>query len=85
MNGTPNRYDIEQVIQSMVAPELEWGELPLDPTVTFTDMGLDSTGVIALTNGLTVEYGVTVETEEVFDHPTIEQLASRVQTLLQGR
>ena len=50
----------------------------------FYDLGLDSVMAVDLVQRLSAELGLTVEISEVFDHPTIDGLATHLYGRLQG-
>ena len=74
----PGLVQIERLITDLVRPELEDAAGNLDPDVTFTDLGLDSTGVLAVAEGLHSQLGVEVVADLFFDHPTITRLAQHL-------
>lgn len=75
---TVDAFAIEQLIAALVRPELEEASGELDPDRTFADLGLDSTGVIAVAAGLEDRLGITVDSDLFFDHPTINRLAEHL-------
>jgi acyl carrier protein len=87
MNAGQSRRvaDIESLVARLVEPELEHAPGRLDPDSTFTDLGLDSTGIIAVAEGLTDVLGIRVVPEMFFDHPTIAQLAQLLAEIEGGR
>lgn len=85
MNAGGRRLEeIETRIAELVEPELEQASGKLDPDSTFTDLGLDSTGIIAVSEGLTSTLGIPVVPKMFFDHPTIAELAQHLAKLEEG-
>lgn len=71
--------DIEGTIATAVAAELELASRDLvELDAAFTDLGLDSTGVVAVAGEVSDELGVPVAPETLFDYPTIRQLAHHI-------
>ncbi|UAL31480.1 acyl carrier protein [Nocardioides rotundus] len=71
----PDELTISAAITELMKPELEDDLTAVDSRRTFTDLGLDSTGVVAVAEGLRERIGLVIEPEEFFDHPTVEDLS----------
>ncbi len=76
--GPPDVVQVERILTELVRPELEQAAGPVDPDRTFTDLGLDSTGVLAVCEGLKDELRVDLVADAFFDHPTISRLAAHL-------
>ncbi|MGW0769413.1 type I polyketide synthase [Streptomyces sp. NPDC002676] len=50
----------------------------------FRDLGIDSSGAVALRNRLVAALGVRLPAAVVFDHPTLESLVERLHTAVRG-
>lgn len=61
-----------------VATMLERDAAEIDPTASFTDLGLSSLQAVELTGDLEENTGVPVSPTAVYDHPTIEALGAEI-------
>ncbi|MFJ8403579.1 acyl carrier protein [Streptomyces microflavus] len=72
-----NERSIAAKLESAVAEDLE---LPsgqrVDRRTTFVDLGLDSASIVSIAGKASEQLGTEVPPEWLFDHPTIQQLAS---------
>ncbi|WP_051829794.1 MULTISPECIES: acyl carrier protein [Streptomyces] len=67
--------EILRILLDALATELEVAG-PLDPDEVFTDLGLDSAGLVVVAGQLEEGLGIEVPQELLFDHPTPRRLAA---------
>ncbi|MEU6887942.1 acyl carrier protein [Streptomyces viridosporus] len=66
---------IAAVLAQAIADDLEVDAASIDQEARFTDLGLDSAGLIAVSEQVSEELGRTVDTEEFFEHVSVTELA----------
>jgi acyl carrier protein len=71
--------DILEILTAAIAAELD-SAATVDPDTVFTDLGLDSAGVMVVAGDLEDALGVPVPVELLFDYPTPRQLAAHLAT-----
>jgi acyl carrier protein len=63
-------------IRAFVAAEIDLPDPNIvDQDTAFTDLGLDSTGIVVVAGGISDEVGFEVPPEALFDFPTVRSLA----------
>jgi acyl carrier protein len=73
-----------RVVNQALMTELSLPAEP-DPDAAFTDLGLDSAGVLVVAGELEAEFAIDVPAEALFDEPTPRRLATWLATELDGR
>lgn len=66
---------IQVVLVRAIADDLEADPQTIDQDARFTDLGLDSAGLIAVSAQVSEELGREVGTEEFFEHVSVTELA----------
>ncbi|MER6716129.1 MULTISPECIES: acyl carrier protein [unclassified Streptomyces] len=66
---------IAAVLVQAIAEDLEVDAASIDQQARFTDLGLDSAGLIAVSERVSEELTRKVETEEFFEHVSVVELA----------
>jgi acyl carrier protein len=69
---------ITRAVTGALAAELGVPPSAVDPDTVFTDLGLDSTGVIIVAAEIADRLGAEVPPELLFDHPTARWLAEHL-------
>ncbi|MFD4594735.1 acyl carrier protein [Streptomyces rubiginosohelvolus] len=69
---------IRAVLVRAIADDLEADFRTIDQEARFTDLGLDSAGLIAVSAQASEELGREVSTEEFFEHVSVAELAQHL-------
>ncbi len=76
-----NRDDIRDWMQTRMAADLGVPPEEVSTEETFDRLGLDSLAILGVLGELAGELDIEVETTVLFDHPSIEALATHLATV----
>src|SRR5207244_1120224 len=82
---TTGRRDVVSLIERTLCAELDAERHEIDHNRSFSDMGMDSIGAVALVRDLNQAFGTDLDSVAVYDHPTVAQLADLVLRVAGGR
>jgi acyl carrier protein len=81
----PTSTHISEWLIIRIAQMLDKDKDAIDPEVTFSRLGLDSTMSIELLVGLEEWLGVQLDPGLIFDHPTVVMLSTKIASSLYNR
>jgi 3-oxoacyl-(acyl-carrier-protein) synthase/acyl carrier protein/NADP-dependent 3-hydroxy acid dehydrogenase YdfG len=73
--GAVSQIHIEGLIGGIIAETLGRADVNLEPDKPLTEYGVDSIIIVELVNALNIRLGISLNTTEVFDHPTLSELS----------
>ncbi|SDD61903.1 SDR family NAD(P)-dependent oxidoreductase [Actinokineospora iranica] len=76
-----DRAGITDAIEEAVCARLYLRRDELDRRQSFNEMGLESVGAVEIARGLGERFGVEIDSVAVYDHPTIDALATHILAL----
>ncbi len=75
---TADRAAVVDVVEQALAAQLYLDRAELDPTRSFSDMGLDSIGAVDVVQQINSVFDTDIESVAVYDHPTLDRLTDLV-------